>query len=64
MMRYAIVTLVALTSTIATLAVAQDGTGHGPPKSVIIVVPQPTTPPIKPLSKLFQPNSRLASMMK
>jgi hypothetical protein len=61
-MRYAIVTFLALTSTITAVAVAQDGTGHGPPKSVIIV-PQPTTPPpIKVLSKLFQPPSRLTPM--
>jgi hypothetical protein len=62
-MRYAIVTLLVMTSTVTTVAVAQDGTGHGPPRSLIIVTPQPTAPlPTKPLSKLFQPTSRLVSM--
>jgi hypothetical protein len=62
-MKYAIVAFVVLTSTITTVAVAQDGTGHGPPRSMIIIVPQPTTPPpIKTLAKLFQPTSRLTPM--
>ena len=64
-MRYVMVTLLFMTSTVATVALAQEGGGHGPPKLSIIVMPQPTsTLPTKPLSKLFQPKSELASMMK
>ena len=67
-MKYTIVTLLLMTS-VTTVAVAQDGTGHGPPKSPVIVMPQPvpvptTAPSTTPLSKLFQPKSELASMTK
>ena len=67
-MKYTIVTLLLMTS-VTTAAVAQDGTGHGPPHSPIIVMPQPvsvptTASPTKPLSKFFQPRSKLASMTK
>lgn len=37
-MKFAIVTLLLMTSNVATVAVAQDGTGHGPPMSPIIVM--------------------------
>jgi len=64
-MKYAIVTLLVMTSTVTTVAVAQDGTGHGPPKLPIIITPQPTTPlPTGTLTKLFQPKLKLASMIK
>jgi hypothetical protein len=67
-MKYTIVTLLLMTSTVTTVAVAQDGSGHGPPRSPIIVtqpIPVPTTAsPARPLSKLFQPKSQLASMTK
>lgn len=60
-MRYVVVAFLFLTSTVA---LAQEGGGHGPPKS-IIVMPQPTTPmPTQSPSKLFQPKSELASMSK
>jgi len=69
-MKYTIVTLLLMTS-VTTAAVAQDGSGHGPPHSPIapiIVMPQPvsvpTTAPTGSLSKLFQPKSELASMTK
>jgi hypothetical protein len=67
-MKYTIVTLLLMTS-VTTVAVAQDGNGHGPPASPIIVMPQPlpmptTAPSTGPLSKFFQPKSELASMMK
>lgn len=42
-MRYAIVTLLVMTSIVTTVAVAQDGSGHVNPKSVIIMPPLPTT---------------------
>jgi hypothetical protein len=62
-MKYAIVTFLVLTSAITTVAVAQDGTGHGPPRTLVIIVPQPTTPlPTTTLAKLFQPTSRLTPM--
>jgi hypothetical protein len=61
-MKYAIIALLFTASTLATVALAQDGGGHGPPRSLIIITPQPTAPlPTKPLSKLFQPTSRLVS---
>jgi hypothetical protein len=68
-MKYTIVTVLLMASTVTTVAVAQDGTGHGPPKSPIIVMPQPipvptTASPAGSVSKLFQPKSRLASMTK
>jgi len=70
-MKYTIVTLLLMTS-VTTAAVAQDGSGHGPPHSPIapiIVMPQPvsvptTASPTRPLSKLFQLKSELASMTK
>jgi hypothetical protein len=67
-MKFPIVTLLLMTS-VTTVAVAQDGTGHGPPHSPIIAMPQPapvptTAPSTGPLSKFFQAKSELASMMK
>jgi hypothetical protein len=67
-MKYTIVTLLLMTS-VTTVAVAQDGSGRGPPKAPIIVLPQPlpvptTAPSTGPLSKFFQPMSELASMTK
>jgi hypothetical protein len=67
-MRYTIVTLLVITSAVTTLAVAQDGNGHGPPKSPIIVMPRmPVPTPSSPtgrVQKFFQPTSELASMTK
>jgi len=67
-MKYTIVTLLLMTS-VTPVAVAQDGSGHGPPKAPVIVIPQPVPVPTtasstRPLSKLFQPKSELASMTK
>ncbi len=67
-MKYTIVTLLLMTS-VTTAAVAQDGSGQGPPHSPVIVMPQPvavptTASPTRPLSKFFQPRSKLASMTK
>jgi len=67
-MKYTIVTFLLMTS-VTTVAVAQDGSGQGPPKKTVIVMPQPlptptTAPSTGPLSKYFQPKSELASMMK
>jgi hypothetical protein len=65
-MRYAIVTLLAMTSSVTTVAVAQDGGAHGPPKSpIVIAMPQPTTAPSKvALPRLLQPKLELASTAK
>jgi hypothetical protein len=69
-MRIAIVTLLVMTPAITTVALAQDGTGHGPPKTVIVTsptlptMPVPTTGTGGSLSKLFQPNVKLGSMTK
>jgi hypothetical protein len=61
-MKYAIIALLFTASSLTSVALAQDGAGHGPPRSLIIV-PQPTAPlPTKPVQKLFQPKSRLVSM--
>jgi hypothetical protein len=67
-MKYTIVTLLLMTA-VTTVAVAQDGSGRGPPSSPVIVVPQPvpvptTAPSTGPLSKLFQSKSELLSMTK
>jgi hypothetical protein len=62
-MKYAIIALLFTASSLTSVALAQDGAGHGPPRSLIIITTQPTAPlPTKPLSKLFQPKSRLVSM--
>jgi hypothetical protein len=61
-MRYAMVTLLFMTSTVATVALAQDGGGRGPPQSIIIV-PQPTVPTTAsttvPVPKLLPPKLEL-----
>ncbi len=67
-MKYAILTLLVTASTVTTIAVAQDGTGHGPPQS-IIVIPQPTpvpttTAPTASVPKLLQPKLLLAPRTK
>jgi hypothetical protein len=41
-MKCAVVTFLVIASTATMLAIAQDGTGHGPPKSPIIGTPLPT----------------------
>ena len=67
-MRYAIVALLIMTPAIAPIALAQDGTGHGPPRTLVITVPSlPTIPvpsPAGSISKFFQPNAELEAMMK
>ena len=44
-MKHAILSLLVITSTVASIAVAQDGSGHGPPHSPIIIGPSPTSVP-------------------
>lgn len=65
-MRSVIVTLLAMTSAVATVAIAQDGDGHGPPRSPIIVMPRMPVPlpasPTGPLRKFFQPKPGLTSL--
>jgi hypothetical protein len=64
-MKYGIVALFFMTSAVTTVAVAQDGNGHGPPGVIIIPrapVPTPSTP--GPLKKFFLPDRELASMTK
>ena len=63
-MRYAIVTFLVLVSTATTLAVAQDGNAHGPPKTSIILTQPTTSAPTVVLSKAFRPVTALASMMR
>ncbi|HWZ62542.1 MAG TPA: hypothetical protein VNX02_05940 [Steroidobacteraceae bacterium] len=46
-MKYAVITLLLVASTGTTVAVAQEGNGHGPPTAPTTVptpVPQPTVP--------------------
>ena len=67
-MRYAMATLLAMTSTLGTVAIAQDGGGHGPP-DIIIILPQPIpvpTPssPTAPVAKLVPPQHESAPMTK
>jgi hypothetical protein len=63
-MKIAAVTLIALVSTCAGVALAQDGSGHGPPKK-LLQVPAPTTSSSAiSLSKLFQPKLEMLSMTK
>ena len=67
-MKCAILTLLVTASLVTTIAVAQDGTGHGPPRS-IIVIPQPTpvpttTSPTAPVPKLWQLKLLLAPKTK
>ena len=51
-MKHAILSLLVMTSTATTVAVAQDGNGHGPPHSPIVIGPltslPTTTPPTQP----------------
>lgn len=44
-MKYAVITLLLLAPAITTVAVAQEGGGHGPPASAPVIVPKPTTLP-------------------
>jgi hypothetical protein len=46
-MKYALVTLLFLAPAVTSVAVAQDGGGHGPPSSPVIV-PNPITLPTQP----------------
>ena len=64
-MRYATLAALVATSMITTGALAQDGTGHGPPKAkVIITQPGPVIPMGQALTKFFKPGSTLAAMLK
>lgn len=68
-MKYVIVALLVMTPAVTAVALAQDGTGHGPPRSVVVTQPSlPTTIPMPTsggsLSQLFQPNAELESMMR
>ena len=63
-MRYAIVTLFVIASTATTLAVAQDGLGHGPPKASVIATQSTAAAPAISLSRVFRPVTELAAMTK
>jgi hypothetical protein len=66
-MKIATITLIALASTGAGIAFAQDGSGHGPPKK-LLGAPAPTgsstSITTNSLSKLFQPKLDLLSATK
>lgn len=47
-MKYAVIALLFLAPGITTVAVAQEGGGHGPP-SMPVIVPSPTTLPTQPV---------------
>ena len=47
-MKYAVIALLVLAPGIATVAVAQEGGGHGPP-NMPVIVPSPTTLPTQPV---------------
>jgi hypothetical protein len=57
-MKRATVIFLVVVSGATTLAVAQDGSGHGPPKSPIIVSPLPTSPTTAPVPTTSQPKLR------
>jgi len=67
-MRYAIVALLIMAPAVTTVAFAQDGTAHGPPKTAILTLPTlPTTSVPQTggaLTSHFQPKAELSSMMK
>jgi len=67
-MRYAIVAFLIMTPALTSVALAQDGGGHGPPRSVVVTSPTLPTIPLPTsggsISKFFQPNAELESMMK
>jgi len=44
-MKHAILSLLVMTSTVTTVAVAQDGSGHGPPNTPVIIGPLPASLP-------------------
>jgi hypothetical protein len=64
------ITLLAMASTVTSVALAQDGTAHGPPKAPIIAIPQMPVPmpiptsPTGTVQKYFLPKSELVSMFK
>jgi hypothetical protein len=60
-MRFAVTTVLILTSAVSSVALAQDGTGHGPPKvSSVVFLAQPSAPSqTSNASKIFQPKSIL-----
>ena len=65
-MKYAIATVLILTSAMTTAALAQDGSGHGPPKkaSIVFVSQSNAATHSATLSDYFKPKSVLASMAK
>jgi hypothetical protein len=65
-MRFAIVGLMFMTSTVTAVAVAQEGGGNGPPRLEIIVMPRLPVPiptlPTGTVGKFFQPRSESGLM--
>ncbi len=60
-MRFAVNTVLIVASALASVALAQDGSGHGPPKvSSVVFLAQPSAPSqTSSASKIFQPRSIL-----
>ena len=69
-MKLAIAAILVMASAVSTVAFAQDGTAHGPPKVLAPIVGVPRMPVPTPASptgtvqKFFQPASELASIVK
>lgn len=65
-MKFAMATVLVIASMASTAALAQDGTGHGPPKksSVVFLSQTTNTAQSETLTKLFQPKSILTSLTK
>ena len=60
-MKYAIVAFLVIASTAASVTVAQDGSGQGPPKKSVVIVTPPltaTSPTTAPLPATLQPKPR------
>jgi hypothetical protein len=60
-MKFAVNTVLVLASALAGVALAQDGSGHGPPKrsSVVFLAQPSTSSQTSNASKIFQPKSIL-----
>ncbi|HVN46496.1 MAG TPA: hypothetical protein VMT66_14800 [Steroidobacteraceae bacterium] len=62
-MRFALLTLLVMTSAATSAALAQEGAGSGPPKKASILLTAHASGAVA-MTKLFQPKSELQTMAK